>query len=394
MRTEELGPSLLAAFARVPDVRSRHGRRYPLPALLTLSTAAMLSGARSLYAIVQWGQLQPSEVQRALGFTRGRMPAISTLRYAFKRLDVPAFEAVLQEWAAPALGTADRHLVLDGKALRGIHGDELPGVRLVALYAPEAGLVLIAGRGVRTNEERAATAEDKVRAKQEAELSVAPRLLRRVHLAGWLVSGDALYCQRALCRQVHRAGGDYPFAIKEDQPTLLDDVTLLFRDPPPGERFLQARTVTKHSGRLEERRLRASASLATYLREAGWAAVGLVLEVETVVRWPAQPARPARRELRYFLSSWPPITRPADALQAVRRHWQIENRLHWPRDVILGEDACRVRTGNAPQVLAAVRNVVVGLLHRLQVSNLAAAVRAYAWSPVTAVLALLGIAPP
>jgi hypothetical protein len=147
MRAEELGPSLLAAFARVPDVRSRHGRRYPLPALLTLATAAMLAGARSLYAIVQWGQLQPSEVQRALGFTRGRMPAIATLHYAFKRLDVPAFEAVLREWAAQALGAADRQVVLDGKALRGIHGDELPGVRLVAVYAPEAGLVLAQAGG-------------------------------------------------------------------------------------------------------------------------------------------------------------------------------------------------------------------------------------------------------
>ncbi len=147
MNTEELGPSLLAAFARVPDVRSRHGRRYPLPALLTLATAAMLAGARSLYAIVQWGQLQPSEVQRALGFTRGRLPAIATLHYAFKRLDVPAFETVLQEWAAQALGDADRQVVVDGKALRGIHGDELPGVRLVAVYAPEAGLVLAQAGG-------------------------------------------------------------------------------------------------------------------------------------------------------------------------------------------------------------------------------------------------------
>jgi DDE_Tnp_1-associated len=147
MRAEDLGPSLLAAFARVPDVRSRHGRRYPLPALLTLATAAMLAGARSLYAIVQWGQLQPSEVQRALGFTRGRLPAIATLHYAFKRLDVPAFEAVLQEWATQALGRTERHLVLDGKALRGIHGDEVPGVRLVAVYAPQAGLVLAQAGG-------------------------------------------------------------------------------------------------------------------------------------------------------------------------------------------------------------------------------------------------------
>ncbi len=215
-----------------------------------------------------------------------------------------------------------------------------------------------------------------------------------MRLAGRLVSGDALYCQRALCRQVRQAGGHYLFAIKENQPTLLDDVALLFAAPPPGEKFLQACTVSKHSGRLEERRLRASAALSTYLREAGWGDVGLVLEVETVVRWPMQPARPARCDVRYFLTSLPSTASPATALQAVRRHWHIENRLHWPRDVILGEDACRVRIGNAPQVLAALRNCVVGLLHRHHVPNLAAAVRTYAWSPASSVLSLLGLAPP
>jgi hypothetical protein len=147
MKTDELGRSLLAAFTRVPDVRSRYGRHYPLPALLALATAAMLAGARSLYAISQWGRLQPPEVQRALGFLKGDMPAATTLHYVFKRLDTTSFEAALQAWAAAALGPADRRLVLDGKAWRGIHGEELPGVRLVALYAPEAGLVLAQAGG-------------------------------------------------------------------------------------------------------------------------------------------------------------------------------------------------------------------------------------------------------
>jgi hypothetical protein len=155
MKTDEFGPSLLAAFARVPDVRSRHGRRYPLAALLSLATVAMLSGARSLYAMAQWGRLQPPAVRQALGFAdperrrggRGGMPAATTLHYAFKRLDVAGFEAALQTWAVAALAPTDRHLVLDGKALRGIHGEELPGVRLVAVYAPEAGLVLAQAGG-------------------------------------------------------------------------------------------------------------------------------------------------------------------------------------------------------------------------------------------------------
>ena len=147
MKTQEIGPSLLAAFARVPDVRSRHGRRYSLPAVLTLATAAMVAGARSLYAISQWGRLQPSEVRRALGFADQAMPAATTLHYAFKRLDTAGFEAALQDWAARASGPTDRQLVLDGKALRGIHGEELPGVRLVAVYAPEAGLALAQAGG-------------------------------------------------------------------------------------------------------------------------------------------------------------------------------------------------------------------------------------------------------
>ena len=147
MEAAEIGPSLRAAFARVPDVRSRHGRRYPLPALLTLATAAMLSGARSLYAIGQWGRTQPEAVRRALGFSGAHMPGVTTLHYVFKRLDASGFETALHDWAAQALGPADRQLVLDGKALRGIHGEELPGVRLVAVYAPEAGLVLAQAGG-------------------------------------------------------------------------------------------------------------------------------------------------------------------------------------------------------------------------------------------------------
>jgi DDE_Tnp_1-associated len=95
MRTDEIGPSLVAAFARVPDLRSRHGRRYALPALLTLATAAMRAGARSVYAIAQWGRLQPPAARRALGFREGAMPAATTLQYVFKRLDTVGFEAAL-----------------------------------------------------------------------------------------------------------------------------------------------------------------------------------------------------------------------------------------------------------------------------------------------------------
>jgi predicted transposase YbfD/YdcC len=248
-------------------------------------------------------------------------------------------------------------------------------------------------RGVRTHEEQAETAEAREQAKQEAELSVAPRLLRQVGplLAGRVVSGDALYCQKALCRQIVQAGGAYLFAVKANQPDLLADVALLFRAPPPGEHFVTASTVSKHGGRLEVRRLRASATLAGYLQAAGWPAVGLVLEVTTCVRWPQHPAKPVREEVRYFLTSLPDATPPATLLRQVRAHWHIENRLHYVRDVTLGEDACQVRSGRAPQVLAVLRNAVVGLLHQHRVPNLAARLRANAWTGSATVLGLLGL---
>src|SRR5258708_39992127 len=69
MQTDELGPSLLRALAEVPDPRSRHGRRHPFPAVLALATVAMLCGARSLYAIAQWGREHPEAGVRNPGLT-------------------------------------------------------------------------------------------------------------------------------------------------------------------------------------------------------------------------------------------------------------------------------------------------------------------------------------
>ena len=149
MEGEDLGRTLRAAFATVPDTRNPHGRRHPLPAILALATAAMVSGARSLYAIGQWGRLQRPEVLRALGFTRAATPSVSTLHVVFQRLDVAAFEAVLAAWAQQHAGETPV-IAVDGKGLRGIHGEELPGVRLVAGYAETptgAGLVLAQAGG-------------------------------------------------------------------------------------------------------------------------------------------------------------------------------------------------------------------------------------------------------
>ena len=138
---ESLGRSLLEAFGRVPDPRGRRGRRHPLPAMLALATYAMLCNCHSLYAIAQWGREHP-ELAQTLGFTRKESPCVATLHHLFRRLDVVAFERVLSQWTQTALEGREEAIALDGKALRGLHGEELPGVQLVAAYAQGAGLML------------------------------------------------------------------------------------------------------------------------------------------------------------------------------------------------------------------------------------------------------------
>ena len=140
--------SLAAALAAVPDPRRPYGwnpERPPLPlvGLLQFSVAAILCGARSLYAMAQWGREQGSaEVRAALGITRASTPSVATLFRLFRDLDRDAFEAALGAWVRAQGLAAGEGVALDGKHLRGIHGEQVPGVHLVAAYAHRTGAVL------------------------------------------------------------------------------------------------------------------------------------------------------------------------------------------------------------------------------------------------------------
>lgn len=198
------------------------------------------------------------------------------------------------------------------------------------------------------------------------------------------MTADALYCERAFCEQVLAAGGDYLVIVKGNRERLYGDITLLFAQPPPGEVFAQAEGHNRHGDRWEERRLWASTGLCEYLDY--WPGVGQVCRVERVFVRKGK----ATREVRYAITSLGEGVGPAQLLRHVRGHWGIENRLHYVRDVTLGEDASQVRTGSAPEVMAALRNVVLGVLRQEGWTNIAAALRHNGWQSGAA-LKLLGI---
>lgn len=182
--------SLLEALARVPDPRGRQGRRYSAASMLALGVCAMACGARSLYAICQWGKAHQQLVCEALGIKRMRTPDGATLHRLFVRLDAEAFEAVLGTWLAERGLKKGQGIAVDGKTLRGIHGEKIPGVHLVSAFAHRSGIVL---------GQRAAPGKGQ-------ELVAVKAVLESLDLKGQIVTGDALLAQREICRKIKKKG--------------------------------------------------------------------------------------------------------------------------------------------------------------------------------------------
>ena len=209
---------LREAWDGVPDHRSSQGRRHPLGAVLSLAVCAMLCGARSLYAIAQWGRDHRAAAGQAPGFPLGKTPCVATLRRVFKDLDVAAFEEVLREWVKDSGVELGSVVSVDGKTLRGIHGEEIPGVHLVSAYAAGSGAVLTQVATVGKGQ----------------ELAAAKAVLGQISLEGKTVVADALLTQREVCQQIVDGGGDYLLPVKENQPTLQRDLADAFS--PSGDR--------------------------------------------------------------------------------------------------------------------------------------------------------------
>jgi predicted transposase YbfD/YdcC len=361
---------LLERLHTVPDQRKRRGVRYPLAVLLAIAVLAKLCGHSQVHALAGWAQERAPELTALFGLKRQRMPHPTTwTRVLGQAVTAEAIEAallpLLVSSTAEVPARASRQIALDGKTLRGtIPATKRSGVHLVTAYHVD---------------ERVPLMQLKVAAKAN-ELVVAPQMLARLNLVGVLVTGDAMFAQHNLSAQIVEAGGDYCWIVKENQPTLYDDLRLLFGPQPadlPGtstipDDFVTVQTVDKGHGRLEERVLTISSLLAEY---QGWPYLAQAFQVVRT----SYRKQGCSREVRYGITSAPrESASAARVLAGVRGHWQIENGLHYRRDVTLDEDASLARIGQAPHVLATLNNVICGLTARAGIVNLAALQRSMA----------------
>lgn len=361
---------LRAALAAVPDPRCRRGRRYPWPLLLTLIAAALASGEQNLRAIGQWVAEHADELRLTLGVPGRRLPSTATLRRALRAVDVAALEQQVAAFSQTLPGpprpprTAPEAVpwdaqAIDGKAVRGANRQGAQ-VHLVGLVRHADARVL--------GQVQVATKSN--------EITAVPWLLAGRDLSGTVTTMDALLAQRALARQIRAQGGHYLMIAKGNQPTLEAAIAQVFATPPLPLESDQAAMVTtydKGHGRLERRRLERTAALTGYL---DWPDAQQVLRRHC--RRVCLATSEVEEEITYGVTSLPPQAATAAQLEALwRGHWTIENRVHHVRDVTQGEDASQIRTGAAPQALAALRNAVLNLLRAVGWSLIPDALRHY-----------------
>ncbi len=362
-------PSLIEQFSALADPRQSWKVLFPLPEVLLLVLCGTLAGAEDFVEIRRWGQMHQDFLRRLLPFKAG-IPSHDTLNDIINAIDGTLFAQCFIAWVEtlrnPAAAPAAKPEIVatGGKTSRRTHDrakDRGP-LHMVSAWASRQRLVL---------------GQQACEAKSNESTAI-PLLLERLALTGALVTIDAMGTQTKIAQAVLDRGADDLLAVKDNQPSLRDEIRRHLDDPAATihSRF---ETADGDHGRVEVRRHQVS-------HDVGWLTMGRRFLGElrfpglcavAVVEAGVERRGSSSRERRYYLSSL-----PLDAklfAYAVRCHWHVENRLHWVLDVVFHEDLSRLRSGAGPQNMATIRHMAMNLLrgpkdkHSLKVRRKSAA---------------------
>ena len=359
--------SLAQHFASLTDQRKPRGVRYKLTPLLVMTVLAKVCGANNPQEIAKWIEYRSAWLREALGLDWKRMPHHATYRRVLQSaLDLSQLEVQAGGYLK-ALGQESAELLnMDGKSLRGtIPKRATQGLRLLAIQQTKQNAV-VSQTAIRDTEN---------------EISAAKRLLQKADLEGKILSGDAIFAQKELSRQVVDRGGDYLWKVKRNQSGLLNQIESLFRHESASVKDLErARSLDKGHGRIEERVLSSSSRLADQVE---WPYLAQVF----TIRSDRLECQTQKRSLKthYGITSLAPMKADAERLlELTRSHWAIENGLHYRRDVTFKEDSCRMKSHRAAEALAVCNNLALGLIRHAGWDNVAEARRYYDAYPAQA----------
>lgn len=327
-------------FSGLEDPRASNAW-HDLHEVLMIALCASLCGAETCVDMAEFAARKEGVLRRFLRLRHGP-PSHDTFSRVFRALDAEQFGACFQVFLDRFFEIHQGVVAIDGKTLRRSF-DRASGVsplHMVSAWGCEQGLVL------------GQVATDA----KSNEITAVPRLLEMLSLKGLVITADAMNCQRDIARRIVEGGGDYALALKGNQGTLYDDVRT-FLDDPETETDSHIHVDGGH-GRIEARQAWVSSDIAWLQETHQWPGLAAVAKVASVREIDGK----ATRQDRYYLLS--KAFPAAEAARIIRRHWGIENGLHWSLDVVMNEDQSRVRKDNGPTNLAILRHLALNIIRR------------------------------
>jgi predicted transposase YbfD/YdcC len=368
---EQDAVNLLRFFEDLPDPRSNVNRLHRLGDVIVIAICAVIATADGPTAIANWAKLNATWLGRHLALPNG-IPGKDTFRRVLGLLPPAAFQQCFGQWLQTLQAPADeepetkRHIAVDGKTLRRSHDRKngLGPMHIVSAWASDFGITL----GQVATEEKS------------NEITAIPQLLELIDVEDAIVTIDAAGCQKAIAAKIVEGKGDYVLALKGNQEKLFHEVEFLMlrhmRDDFAGCPVSRYVEVEQGHGRLESRtyyQITAPSYLHGRSEWKGLKTIGAAVRVyeENGVE---------KRDTRYYISS---LRRNGQQFaHAVRRHWGIENSLHWSLDMTYREDESRVRNRAFAENLSWLRRMTLSLIkqHPGKQSNIMKR-RMAGWSP-------------
>jgi|TARA_B100001964_G_C14164300_1_gene568300 predicted transposase YbfD/YdcC len=337
-------------LADLPDPRRPQGVRYPLRSVIVIALLAMVCGAEDAQAMELWGDLNIDWLNGFLDLPH-QTPSQDVYLSVFAALNPAEFSKVFREWANLLSlqdhfkTNANKQIAIDGKTSRGSIDRENNrlAIHTVSAWLCDAGLVLSQEK---TNE-------------KSNEITAIPELLKTLDISKRTISIDAMGTQVDIATLIKEKEGEYLLAVKNNQPTLHHDIQEVFESKTEKIQFESFSDIDKGHGRIEERKIEICRDISLLTTSDKWDGISFfakVTRIRTILK-----DNKTSEEIAYYIGS-DETTSAEIILGQVRKHWSIENNLHWVLDVAFREDQARHRAKNTASNMATLRHFVLNVL--------------------------------